>query len=52
MHIAFKDLKLDHLFVIYPGALAYPLAERISALPLDNLGTAEFIRSFLARLDT
>jgi hypothetical protein len=52
MHIAFKDLKLDHFFVIYPGTLAYPLAERISTLPLAHLGASEFIRSFLARLDT
>lgn len=41
MHIALEDLKLDHLFVIYPGALAYPLAQRISALPLAQLGTIE-----------
>jgi predicted AAA+ superfamily ATPase len=38
MHIALADLELDHLFVIYPGALAYPLAERISALPLAHIG--------------
>ena len=41
MHIALEDLKLDHLFVIYPGALAYPLAQRISALPLAQLGKIE-----------
>jgi hypothetical protein len=52
MHIALEDLKLDQLFVIYPGALAYPLAERIYTLPLAHLGTEEFIRSLLARLDT
>lgn len=52
MHIALEDLKLDHLFVIYPGALAYPLAKRISALPLAHLGTEESVRGFLAHLDT
>jgi hypothetical protein len=40
MRIALDDLKLDHLFVIYPGALAYPLAERVTALPLSALGAA------------
>lgn len=39
MHIAIEDLNLDHLFVIYPGPLAYPLAERISTLPLARLST-------------
>jgi hypothetical protein len=37
MRIALDDLSLDHLVVIYPGARAYPLAERIAVLPLSQL---------------
>jgi hypothetical protein len=28
---------LDHLFVIYPGALRFPLAEQVEAFPLRDL---------------
>jgi hypothetical protein len=37
MHIALKDLSLDHLWVVYPGGRRYPLAERITALPLSQV---------------
>jgi predicted AAA+ superfamily ATPase len=37
MHIAFSDLELSKLLVIYPGQKSYPLAEKISALPLASL---------------
>jgi predicted AAA+ superfamily ATPase len=37
MRSALQDLELDQLLVIYPGPLAYPLAEKISALPLAHL---------------
>ena len=29
-----EDLELEHLFVVYPGDVAYPLDERISTLPV------------------
>ena len=32
MHIATAELALEHLWVVYPGAEAYPLDKRISAL--------------------
>ena len=41
MHTTLADLHLDHLWVVYPGSVRYPLADRISALPLreiDRLG--------------
>jgi hypothetical protein len=41
MHVALDDLKLDHLWVVYPGSLRYPLSERISALPLREIGSLE-----------
>ncbi len=35
MHVAIQDLRLEHLWVVYPGDLRYPLTDRITALPLQ-----------------
>lgn len=37
MRVALEDLELEHLFVVYPGDVAYPLDERISALPVTAI---------------
>jgi predicted AAA+ superfamily ATPase len=37
MKIAMHDLQLDRLYVVYPGELRYPLAERMEAVPLAAL---------------
>ncbi len=37
MHVVISDLKLDHLFVVYPGGNRYPLADKIEVLPLKDL---------------
>ncbi len=37
MTTALKDLELAHLWVVYPGDRAYPLAERVSTLPLATV---------------
>jgi predicted AAA+ superfamily ATPase len=37
MRTAIEDLKLNHLFVIYPGKEAFPLDEKITAHGLDNM---------------
>lgn len=37
MHIAIEDLKLEHLYVIYPGSLKFPMYEKITACGLDSL---------------
>jgi predicted AAA+ superfamily ATPase len=37
MHIALQDLKLDHLWVVYPGERRYSLHQRVTALPFDSL---------------
>ena len=37
MHIAIADLGLEHLCVVYPGSLEYPLGEKITALPLSSI---------------
>lgn len=37
MHVALDDLKLEHLWVVYPGTRRYPMTEHISALPLTEI---------------
>jgi predicted AAA+ superfamily ATPase len=37
MKVAFKDLRLDALFVVYPGRQAYPLAPGIQTLPAEQV---------------
>lgn len=34
MHVALADLQLDHLYVVSPVSAAFPMAERITAIPL------------------
>ena len=36
MRGALADLKLDMLYIVYPGRDSYPLDERISVLPLGD----------------
>jgi predicted AAA+ superfamily ATPase len=38
---ALRDLKLARVVVLYPGAKRYPLGDRVEAVPLQTLGTAE-----------
>jgi hypothetical protein len=37
MAIAMKDLKLDRLLVIYPGAQSYPLRRRVDVVAIHDL---------------
>jgi predicted AAA+ superfamily ATPase len=37
MHTALRELKLGHLYVVHPGNVEYPLAEKVTALPLPKL---------------
>jgi hypothetical protein len=37
MRVALDDLKLERLYVIYPGEKDYPLDDRIHVLPLRNV---------------
>ncbi len=37
MHVALEDLKLEKIFVLYPGSRRFPLAPRIEAVPLVEL---------------
>jgi predicted AAA+ superfamily ATPase len=34
---AVQTLELEHLYVVYPGSQAYPIADKISALPIQQL---------------
>ena len=34
MKIALNDLKLEHLWVIYPGKVVFPMEDQITAWPL------------------
>lgn len=38
MHSALADLSLDHLWVIYPGMVRYRAHEKITMLPLAEVG--------------
>ena len=34
---ALEDLELDQLFIVYPGNLAYPIADKVGALPISSI---------------
>lgn len=36
MHVALQDLRLEHLWVVYPGSETYPLHEKVTAIPLEE----------------
>ena len=40
MKSALSDLELDHLWVLYPGDRRYPLADKVTVLPLAQVGNA------------
>jgi len=37
MHTALADLKLDHLYIVYPGKDVFPMKENITAMGLESL---------------
>ena len=41
MRIALTDLKLDALHVVYPGTQRYPLADKVTAVPLAQIVHAD-----------
>jgi uncharacterized protein len=41
MRIAMQDLKLDHLYVAYPGDVGYKLADNVEVVPLSNFVNAK-----------
>ena len=41
MHIVIEDLRLEHLWVVYPGDREYSLTDTITALPLKSIHALE-----------
>jgi hypothetical protein len=41
VRIALADLRLDHLTVLYPGDVRYALGERVTVVPLAELGAGD-----------
>lgn len=39
MHSAIESLGLEHLWVVYPGERGYPLADRITVMPLKDMSS-------------
>ncbi|NTV74972.1 MAG: ATP-binding protein, partial [Holophaga sp.] len=37
MRVALEDLRLDHLWVVHPGHHGFPMADRVTAVPLPEL---------------
>ncbi len=37
MHIALQDLHLDHLYIIFPGSMKFPISQQITALGFKAL---------------
>jgi len=36
-HIALEDLRLDHLWIVYPGHRTYQLSEKVTVMPLQEV---------------
>jgi len=41
MRIALTDLKLDRLFVLYPGEKTYSLSKKVEVIPLAKFVNAK-----------
>jgi uncharacterized protein len=37
MHLALRELELEHLWVIYPGDQSYAVEEKITVWPLQQI---------------
>lgn len=44
MSVAIQDLKLEHLWVVYPGSQEYPLDEKISVIPINSLSSLPILK--------
>lgn len=52
MRIALRDLRIEQLVVLYPGAVRYGLSERVNVVPLGVLGEGEWKALFPFRSRT
>jgi predicted AAA+ superfamily ATPase len=51
MHIALEDLKLNHLVLVFPGDVIFPITDKITVYGLETMATGEFekgIQAFLS----
>ena len=46
MRTALDDLKLEHIAVVYPGKIRYPLEERVTAVPLQDFARPDLKKLF------
>lgn len=46
MQIALTDLKLDHLYIIFPGQISFPISDQITACGLDKLSAVITFNGF------
>lgn len=37
LDVAMQDLELDHAFIVYPGTRVYPVASKVTVIPLPDL---------------
>lgn len=44
MRSALRELEMEHLWVVYPGTRRYRLAERVSALPFEQLLSVDSVQ--------
>lgn len=44
MHIAIEDLRLEHLWIIYPGRHKYDINKNITVIPIENIPSLSLIR--------
>jgi predicted AAA+ superfamily ATPase len=42
IHSALETLNLEHLWIVYPGVAQYPVHEKITVLPLQDIGGLSF----------
>ena len=49
MRVALEDIKLEHLWIVYPGTEAYDLDQRISVLPVKDVPRLPSVFSLATR---
>ena len=43
MRVAIEDLKLQHLWIIYPGKEEYALDTNVTVLPISEISVSELL---------
>ena len=45
IHSALETLKLEHVWIVYPGNIQYPVHEKITVIPLKDISDLKFFSS-------